>query len=259
VIDSLFIGETGLVASQTNLDVISNNMANINTNGFKKNKVNFEDLVYRTVSESPRLLGNDGYKQKIGSGTNISSTEKVFTDGNLIQTDNPLDIAVSGAGLFEVIYSNNELAYTRNGSFKVNNDGLLATTEGYVLSDIISVPSDAKSILIQQDGEVFADVFGQDELVSIGEINIANFINNSGLDPIGRNLYLSTENSGEADMGTPGDNGLGVLNQGFLEASNVDVTEEIVNLVLAQQGFQLNAKVIQASDDLLSITNDLYR
>lgn len=259
MIDSLFIAETGLVSSQTNLDVISNNMANINTTAFKKNAVNFEDLVYRTVSESPNILGGNSFKQKIGTGTHIVSTDKIFSDGNLIQTDNPLDIAVSGAGLFEVIYNDNEVAYTRNGSFKVNNDGLLTTSDGYVLSDIIQVPPDARSLLIQQDGEVFADVFGQDELVSIGEINITNFINNSGLDPIGRNLYLSTEKAGDASTGAPGENGLGLLQQGFLESSNVDVTEEIVNLVLAQQGFQLNARVIQASDELLSISNELYR
>ena len=258
MIDSLYIGETGLVSSQVNLDVISNNMANINTNGFKKDKVNFEDLLYRTSPVSPNLLGDMSYQQKVGSGSNIVSTEKVFTDGNLIQTDNQLDIAISGNGLFEVIYNQTELAYTRNGSFKVNDDGLLTTTDGFVLSDIIQVPEEARSLVIRNSGEVFADV-GQSDLVSIGEINIANFINNAGLEPAGRNLYLATSEAGEATIGTPGENGLGLLQQGFVEASNVDVTEEIVNLVLAQQGFQLNAKVIQASDEMLSISNDLYR
>lgn len=259
MIDALYIGETGLTTQQRQLDVISNNLANVNTNGFKKSRVDFEDVLYRTINQPTQLMGLNTPGHKIGSGTAISSTEKIFVGGDLQASGNQMDFAINGKGFFEVEIEDGAVAYTRNGALNINNDGLLTTADGDVLSDTIQVPVDARSIAVNQSGEVFADIPDENELISIGQISLVDFVNPAGLDPVGNNLLLATDKSGDAIDGIPGENGLGTIQQGFLETSNVQLTEEIVNLVLAQQGFQLNARVIQASDELMSITNDLYR
>ncbi len=259
MIDALFIGETGLTSQQRQLDVISNNLANVSTNGFKKSRVDFEDVLYRTINQPTALIGLDSSNQKIGSGTAISSTEKIFVDGDLQATANQFDFAISGNGFFEVEIEDGAFAYTRNGALKVNSDGLLTTSDGDVLSDTIQIPIDARSIAVSQGGEVFADIADESELISVGQISLTDFINPAGLDPVGNNLLLATDKSGDPINGIPGENGLGTLEQGFLETSNVQLTEEIVNLVLAQQAFQLNARVVQAADELMNITNDLFR
>lgn len=259
MIDALYIGETGLTSQQRQLDVISNNLANVNTNGFKKSRVDFKDVLYRTINQSTQLIGLNSSGHKIGSGTAISSTEKIFSGGDLKATAKDLDFAINGSGFFEVEIEDGAFAYTRNGALRVNSDGLLATSDGDILSDTIQVPIDARSIAVNQSGEVFADIPDENDLISIGQISLVNFINPAGLDPVGNNLLLATDKSGDPIDGIPGENGLGTLQQGFLETSNVQLTEEIVNLVLAQQAFQLNARVVQAADELMSITNDLYR
>jgi flagellar basal-body rod protein FlgG len=259
MIDALYIGETGLTAMQRQLDVISNNMANVNTNGFKKSRVDFEDVLYRTINQPNQLIGLNASNQKIGSGTAIASTEKIFVNGDLQATTNQLDFAINGTGFFEVEIEDGAFAYTRNGAFRVNSDGLLTTTDGNVLSDTIQIPVDARSIAVNQSGEVFADIPDESEFISIGQLSLSKFVNPAGLDPVGNNLLLATGKSGDSSNGIPGENGLGTIQQGFLETSNVQLTEEIVNLVLTQQAFQLNARVVQAADELMNITNDLFR
>lgn len=259
MIDALYIGASGMHAQQMHVDVIANNLANINTDGYKRNRVDFEDLLYRTIMGTNGLVGTEGSTHKIGSGATISSTSKLFTPGSLKPTDSAFDIAIRGQGFFEIELSGGVLAYTRAGTFQVNRDGMLATSDDYALSAQIQVPSDTISLIIKNNGMVYAQVPGESNPVEIGQIPLFNFTNAGGLEPIGGNLYLPTNNSGDAFRGNPGEDSFGSLAQGFKEASNVKLIDEMVNLVMAQRAYEINAKVVQAADEMLRIINSLYR
>lgn len=259
MLDSLYIGATGMHAQQMNIDAISNNLANVNTNGFKKSRVDFEDLMYRSVASSNDLIGSADNTFRFGTGAAVSGTSKVFTAGDLKKTGGPLDFAIRGQGFFEVVLPTGDFAYTRSGALEVNRDGMLATSDGNRLSASIQVPPDATSLTIDADGRVQANVTGESKPVEIGQLEIANFTNPEGMTPLGDNLYTATQKSGDAIRGTPGDNGLGTIAQGFLETSNVNLVDEMINLVLAQRAYEINSKVVQASDEMMSITNNLYR
>ncbi len=260
MIESLSIGASGMQAQQTQIDVIANNLANINTMGFKKSRVDFEDLMYREMARSGRSLlpGFDNAKS-MGVGVGISSTGKVFSSGEVKKTDRALDLAIQGEGFFEVVLPDNSYAYTRNGALRIDRDGYLATADGYRLSGLIQVPSDAEDIAVRSDGGVLAQVAGQDELVEIGSLDLIRFVNAGGLSPVGDNLYLPSENSGDGYYGIPGEEGFGSVQQGYLEASNVNLVEEMTQLVLAQRAYEINSKVVQAADELLGIVNNLRR
>lgn len=259
MIESLYIGATGLHAHKTQIDLISNNLSNVATPGFKKDRINFQDLLYSNSLTSNSLEANQTALPRIGYGTGIASAEKVFDLGELKKTDRALDIAIRGKGFFEIILPNGEKAYTKAGTFAIDEDGTLVTANGYKVSANIQVPSDATEIVIKDNGDVLVRVSDQVDPINIGSFEMADFINPSALNPMGGNLYSQTEQSGVVYFGTAGENGFGKLAQGFIEVSNVSFVEEMTNLVVAQRAYEINAKLIQAADQILSITNDLRR
>ena len=258
MLDSLYIAATGMNAQQLNVDTISNNLANVNTPAFKRNKINFADLMYREVSRGNRPAGANG-ANRYGVGVGVSSTGKVFAAGDVKKTDLPLDVAIRGKGLFEVTLPDNSVAYTRGGSLQLDKDGALTTAEGYVLNPVVRVPPDAISLTIDAGGRVLASVPDEAEPIEVGALTLVDFVNPAALRPLGDNLYVATDKSGEAIPGKPGEQGLGLLAQGFLEASNVQLVDEFVNLIIAQRAYEANSKAIQASDEMLGITNNLRR
>ena len=257
MLDSLYISATGMNAQQLQVDTISNNLANVNTTAFKRNRVTFADLMYRQVSPGTRLLGVQG--NRYGTGVAVSSTGKVFTAGEVKKTDQPLDLAIRGQGLFEVTLPDNSTAYTRGGSFQLDKEGVMTTAEGYPVNPTVRIPTDATAVTIESGGRVLATVPDETAPVEVGAIGLVDFVNPSALRPLGDNLYLPTEKSGEPVPGKPGEQGLGLLAQGFLEASNVQLVDEFVNLIVAQRAYEANAKAIQATDEMLGITNNLRR
>jgi flagellar basal-body rod protein FlgG len=258
MIDSLYIGATGMHAQQLNVDVISNNIANINTAGYKKGRVSFEDLLYRETAR-PGLTGQAGPVQRLGVGAGVASIGKIFTNGDAKKTDSPLDLAIRGAGFFEVALPDGAPGYTRSGSLEVNKDGLLATSDGHALRPAIIVPGDATAITVEAGGKVLVRVPNERSPIEIGQIELVNFVNPGGLNPVGDNLYQATEKAGIALPGRPGENGLGTIAQGFLETSNVKLIEELISLVVAQRAYEASSKIVQASDEMLAISNNLRR
>ena len=254
MIRSLWISKTGLDAQQTQMDVIANNLANVSTNGFKLSRAVFEDLLYQTI----RQPGAQSSQQtqlpsglQIGTGVRPVATEHVFTQGNLQQTGNNLDVAIQGAGFFQVLMPDGTTGYTRDGSFQVNSQGQLVTSSGYSVQPAITIPANTVSVTIAKDGTVSATESGSANPVQLGVLQLANFINPTGLQSHGENLYLETASSGTASNGAPGSNGLGQINQGYVETSNVNVVEELVNMIAAQRAYEINSKAITASDQML--------
>jgi flagellar basal-body rod protein FlgG len=255
LIRSLWIAKTGLDAQQTNLDVIANNLANVSTNGFKRAHAVFEDLLYQTL----RQPGAQSSQQStipsgltIGSGVRPISTERIFTQGNLNQTGNGLDIAINGQGFFQIQMPDGTLAYTRDGSFQKDSTGQVVTSSGYTLSPALTIPSNATSVTISRDGIVSVMQAGAAAPTQIGTIQIANFVNVGGLQSTGENLFVETASSGTPTPNTPGTNGTGLLNQGYVETSNVNVAEELVTMIQTQRAYELNSKVITTSDQMLA-------
>jgi flagellar basal-body rod protein FlgG len=259
MLDSLYISATGMVAQQFNVDTISNNLANINTTAYKRSRVSFEDLLYREVGRNAGALLGGEAPARFGAGAAVSDTTKIFADGELRQTQGPLDVAIRGNGFFEVLLPDGSRAFTRNGALRVTNEGLLASGDGHVLAPGLRVPTEATQVTIDPTGLVSAQVPNETAPVEVGQIELARFVNPGGLSPLGTNLYLATEKSGDALLAKPGEEGMGTLQQGFLEASNVRLTDELVGLVLAQRAFEVNARAIQASDEMLSLVNNLRR
>ncbi len=254
MIRSLWISKTGLDAQQTQLDVISNNLANVSTNGFKRSRAVFEDLVYQTLRQpgaqsSQQTLLPSGLQ--LGTGVRPVATEKIFTQGNLQQTGNSLDVAIEGNGFFQVLMPDGTTAYTRDGSFQVNNQGQLVTASGYPVQPAITIPPNALSITIARDGTVSVLQPGSANPAQVGTIQLASFINAAGLQSTGENLYVETAASGTPSVNAAGSNGLGTLNQGYVETSNVNVVEELVNMIQTQRAYEINSKAIQTSDQML--------
>jgi flagellar basal-body rod protein FlgG len=250
---SLWIAKTGMESQQINIDVISNNLANVSTNGFKRSRPVFEDLIYQTL----RQPGSQASQQtqvpsglQIGVGARPVATERIFLQGNLQQTGNTLDMAIQGNGFFEVQLPDGTLAYTRDGAFQVNNEGTVVTANGDILQPQITIPADAVSIDIAKDGTVTITQPGN-AVTTQGPIQLTSFINPAGLQSLGDNLFLETVASGTPNASNPGVNGLGSLQQGFVETSNVNVVEELINMIQAQRAYEINSKSIQASDQML--------
>ncbi len=258
MIDSFYVAATGMGAQQTMIDTIANNVANINTTAFKKSRVDFEDLFYRRLNPATPTENNPDLA-RVGLGTVVAGTDTVFTPGTLVQTKNQLDVAIQGTGFFEVHDSANNTYFTRVGSLQLSSDGQLQTDSGYDLAATIRVPSNATQLTIASDGTVTALVPNSQQPVQLGQIQLANFVNANGLDSIGNGLYTATDASGQAFYGAPGDNGLGTLNQGYVESSNVDLNTELTNLVLAQQAYQMNSRVVSISDEILNSIANLRR
>ena len=259
MLDAFNIAATGMHTQQTNVDVIANNLANVNTVGFKKSRVDFEDMMYRQVAAASGLLTQPDMQNPVGTGASVSSVSKVFSQGEMLKTQKPYDIAIQGDGFLEVLMPDGSYAYTRTGALNVDADGMLVNGDGFQLSPLIQMPSDTKNVVIQQDGRVMAQLQGENTLTEVGRIELSRFMNAAGLTPMGDNLYVASQASGDAIYGEPGKDGYGVIAQGFLETSNVDMVEELTNLMLAQRGYEMNAKVVQATDDILGIINNLRR
>lgn len=254
MIRSLWIARTGLDAQQTQLDVIANNMANVSTNGFKKARAVFEDLLYQNI----RQPGAQSSQQtqiptglQLGSGAKPVATARVFTQGNIQKTDNALDVGIQGAGFFQVLLPDGTTGYTRDGSFQKDSQGQIVTADGYPVQPAITIPANALTVTIGTDGTVSITTPGSAATTQLGTIQLATFINNGGLQSIGQNLFLETASSGTPTPNTPGTNGSGTLNQGYVETSNVNVAEELVTMIQTQRAYELNSKVISTSDAML--------
>ena len=255
MIRSLWIAKTGLDAQQTQLDITSNNLANVSTNGFKRARGVFEDLLYQTLrqpgaSSSATTQVPSGLQ--IGTGVRPVATERIFTQGNLTQTGNSLDVAIQGEGFFQIQLPDGTLGYTRDGAFQKDSQGQIVTANGYPLSPAITIPSNALSISIGTDGVVTVLQTGSPTPVQVGQIQLASFVNSGGLQSMGQNLFLETASSGTATPNTPGTNGVGLLNQGYVETSNVNVVEELVNMITTQRAYEINSRSIQTSDQMLA-------
>ena len=259
---ALYTAATGMQAQQINIDTIANNIANVNTTGFKQGRAEFQDLLYQNIRPAGTASSaSTSYPVglQLGLGTRPVATDRIYRQGDFRQTENPLDLVIEGKGFFQVRMPNGELAYTRDGSFHMSAEGALVTADGNPIEPQITIPADAQEIVIGSDGTVSVTQAGQAAAQQVGTLQIANFQNPSGLNGIGRNLFLPSAASGDASAGGPGQNGLGLLNQGFLEQSNVNVVEEMVNMIVAQRAYEVNSRAVRVADDMLSQINNLVR
>ncbi|WP_305460476.1 flagellar basal-body rod protein FlgG [Photobacterium leiognathi] len=256
---ALWVSKTGLDAQQTNISTISNNLANASTVGFKKGRAVFEDLFYQNINQPGGQSTQDTTLPTglmLGAGSKVVATQKVFTQGNTQTTNNAMDMMIEGDGFFQVLLPDGNIGYTRNGQFTINADGQLVTSgSGYPVQPEIVVPEDAVGITVGTDGEVSARIRGEQENQVLGQITTVDFINPGGMEPIGQNLFLPTGASGDPQEGTPGLEGYGSIRQSMLETSNVNVTEELVNMIEAQRVYEMNSKVISTVDQMLSYVN----
>ncbi|MCR8921396.1 flagellar basal-body rod protein FlgG [Dasania sp. GY-MA-18] len=258
MIQALWISKTGLSAQDTRLSTISNNLANAATVGYKRDSVVFEDLLYQ-IRRQPGAQSSESTQLpsgvQIGTGVRVIGTTKEFTSGSVEITEQPLDLAIVGRGFFEVLLPDGSQAYTRNGQFQVNATGEIVNARGYPLQPGITIPDNAQSITISSDGIVEATVFGQAGAQGLGTLTVTNFINPAGLQAIGTNLFLETTASGAPIAGTPGEDGIGSIEQGSLENSNVDTVEELVNMITTQRTYEMNSKVISTADQMLQFVS----
>lgn len=255
---SLWVSKTGLDAQQTRMTTISNNLANVSTTGFKRDRAVFEDLLYQNIRQPGGTTGGDNQTPTglmLGTGVRIVATEKSHSQGSMMQTDNALDLAIMGEGMFQILQPDGTLAYTRDGSFKLSSSRQLVTASGELVQPAITIPEDAESISIGNDGTVTVQPYGNAEEIEVGAIQTARFLNYAGLEPIGRNLYRPTSASGAPIAVNPGEGGSGAVMQGALESSNVNVVEEMVNMIETQRAYEVNSKAISAVDSMLRFLN----
>ena len=262
--DALYIGATGMQAQQLNVDTIANNLANVSTTGFKKGRVNFSDLMVNDTSRtaasgSNAAAGLFSPLSRLGAGVGVASLSKMFDVGDLKKTDSAYDVTIQGDGFFEVAMPDGSRAYTRGGTLRIGQDGQLATQAGFALKPGITVPDNTQALVIQPDGRVQARVANQTAMTDIGTLALVRFNNPQGLLAQGDNLYRSSDASGEAIAGRPGEDGIGALAQGYLEGSNVKLVDEMVNLMIGQRVYEANVKVVQASDEMMGMVNGLRR
>ena len=262
MIRALFTAATGMTAQQMNIDTTANNLANVNTTGFKRSRVDFQDLLYQT----PRMPGSQTAQGvdaptgiQVGSGVRPVSTQRIFSQGDFQQTDNPLDLVIEGDGFFQVLRGDGTTAYTRAGSFRKDANGRMVNPDGYPLQPEISIPAQATNVSIGTDGVVSVTLAGNDTAQQVGTIELAKFSNPAGLNAIGRNLFLPTGASGTAVTGAPGSLNFGTLSEGFVEMSNVKVVEEMVNLIVGQRAYEAGSKAVQSADEMLQLANNLRR
>ncbi|MFN3533827.1 MAG: flagellar basal-body rod protein FlgG [Desulfatiglandales bacterium] len=257
---TFWIAASGMNAQTLNIDVIAHNLANVNTAGFKRGRADFQDLLYETL-RPPGAASARGNQVptgiQVGHGTRPVAVTKIFLQGDYQQTQNELDIAIEGKGFFQVMQPNGEVAYTRAGAFKLDSSGRIVTSDGYPLEPELVIPDNARAVYIGTDGTVSVLRAGETTATEIGNIQLASFPNPAGLAAIGRNLFLPTSSSGDAILGTPGQEGFGTLAQGYLEMSNVNVVEEMVNMITAQRAYEINSKAIQTADDMLRVANSI--
>ena len=262
MMQSLYTASTGMLGMQTQIDVTANNISNVNTIGFKKSRAEFADLMY-SVMEYAGTATSDVTKSptgiEVGLGSRPTAVSKIFSEGSLKQTDNQLDLAITGGGFFKLELADGTEVYSRNGAFKVDSDGTLVNSDGYKVVPEVVIPPDATNISIGTDGTITVVQPGQTQATQIGQMTLTNFINASGLHAMGDNLYIETDSSGQPVEGTPGLDGLGMLRQGFVELSNVELVVELTDLISGQRAYDSNSKVITTSDEMLQTTNNLKR
>jgi flagellar basal-body rod protein FlgG len=259
---TLSIAASGMQAQSKNIDVIANNLANVNSSGYKRSRADFQDLLYQTLRPAGSAAAEGSQVPtgiQLGHGTRLAAVQKIFLQGDYQHTENELDVAIEGDGFFQILQPSGEIAYTRAGAFKLDSEGQMVTSDGFQIEPGITIPSDTISVSIGTDGTVSILQAGETESSQIGSIELARFLNPAGLNSIGRSLYMPTSASGEAITGTPGLDGFGTLSQGYLEMSNVSVVEEMVNMITAQRAYEINSKAIQAADEMLQMANNVKR
>ncbi len=256
---SLWIAKTGLDAQQTKMSVISNNLANASTTGYKRSRAVFEDLLYQNQRQVGAQSSQDSViptGMMIGTGVRTVATEKLFSQGSMTQTENPLDVGIDGKGFLQVLMPDGSMAYTRDGELQVDNQGQLVNSSGYAIQPSISIPVEAQSITIGTDGSVSVRLPNATATTQVGNLQLVDFINPAGLQPVGANLYIESNASGSPQTGTPGTNGMGTVVQGYLEGSNVNVVEELVSMIETQRAYEMNSKAISTSDQMLQFVNN---
>jgi flagellar basal-body rod protein FlgG len=259
---SLFIAATGMEAQKINSDIISNNLANVNTTGFKRSRAEFEDLMYQTF-RTPGATSAEGSQVpsgiQVGLGVKPVAVQKIFLQGDFVQTGNNLDMVIEGNGFFQILMPDGTTAYSRAGAFTLDRDGRIVNPDGYPLEPNITIPSNTVNITISTDGKISVVQSGSTTPIEVGQIELAKFINPSGLIALGRNLFLSSESSGDPTTGNPALDGMGTISQGFIELSNVSVVDEMVNMIVSQRAYEVNSKAVQTSDEMLQVANNLKR
>jgi flagellar basal-body rod protein FlgG len=252
---SLSIASTGMLAQQTNVDVISNNIANMNTTAFKRQRAEFQDLLYQQVARPGANTSDSGTRVptgiQLGAGVKTGGIYRITEQGALTNTGNTYDLAIDGQGYFQVQLPSGDLAYTRAGSFQLSDQGELVTTDGYLVQPNITIPQGATSVTVSKTGEVQVKIDGQTDLQTVGQLELATFVNEAGLEAVGSNLYLETSASGQPTVSTPTEPGFGALSQGFVEASNVNPVSEITSLITAQRAYEMNSRVLKTADEML--------
>jgi len=258
---TLDIGATGMLAQQLNVNVISNNIANMTTAGYKRHRASFQDLLYQNKILPGSTTSDTGEKAptgiQLGLGVRAGAVYPISEQGALSETSKDLDMAIIGKGFFQVSLPSGETGYTRDGSFQLNDSGQLVTAQGYAVEPSITIPTDAVSITINESGEIYVEIAGQSSLSNVGQVQIARFTNEAGLESIGNNLLLETESSGSPVTGNPNDSGYGLIRQKFIESSNVDPVEEVTLLIQAQRAYEMNSKIIKAGDEMLNTINQI--
>ncbi|NWF52957.1 MAG: flagellar basal-body rod protein FlgG [Nitrospirae bacterium] len=259
---SLYIAATGMEAQKLNIDVIANNLANVNTVGFKKSRADFQELFYQDL-KTPGATSAEGSEVpsgiQMGLGVRPIAVQKIFLQGDFANTGNSLDLVIEGDGFFQIMMPDGTIGYTRSGAFKLDSEGRIVNSDGYPLEPNITIPTDTLNITVGSDGKITVLQAGSSTPSEIGQIELARFINPGGLKSIGRNLFIPTASSGDPLLGTPGTEGFGTINQGFVELSNVNIVEEMVNMIISQRAYEVNSKAIQTSDEMLQIVNNLRR
>ncbi len=259
---ALWTAASGMQAQQLTLDVVANNLANVQTTGFKRSRIDFQDLVYETL-QAPGAASAQGQEIpsgfQVGHGSRAVATQRLFIKGDLQQTANPLDLAIEGEGFFQILQPNGDTAYTRAGAFKKDSQGRMVTSDGFTIEPQITIPDNALTITVGVDGIVSVTLPGQAQPQQVGNIQIARFVNPAGLIAQGRNLFMPTQSSGDATTGIPGQDGLGTLLQGFVEGSNVNVVEEMVGLITSQRAYEINSRAIRTADEMMQTANNLVR
>jgi flagellar basal-body rod protein FlgG len=259
---ALFTAATGMIAQQMNVDNIANNLANVNTTGFKKSKLEFQDLLYQQLRLAGATQAEGAQvpvELQIGYGTRPVATQRLFKQGNIVPTGNPMDVSIDGDGFLQLTLPDGSTAYTRDGALKLSAEGSIVTSDGYSMEPQITIPADATAINISSNGEIAVLLPGDTDMQAVGQLETARFVNPAGLKSVGRNLFLETPASGNPNIGTPDDQGFGKLSQGFLELSNVEVVDEMVSMIVAQRAYEINSKAIQTSEEMLSNANNLKR
>lgn len=258
---SLSIAATGMLAQQTNVDVISNNIANMNTTAYKRQRAEFQDLLYQQVARPGAATNGQEARApsgiQIGSGVRTGGVYRIGTQGALTQTDNRYDVAIEGQGYFQVLMPNGNMTYTRAGAFQISDQGELVTADGHPVQPGINIPQEAVDVVISATGNVQVKLDGEPEMQEIGQLQLASFVNEAGLEALGGNLFAETAASGQANIAAPGEPGFGTLRQGFLEASNVNSVAEITALITAQRAYEMNSRVVKTADEMLSTTSQM--